>query len=431
LPLRKATADRGRLSDDLDENLERLRETLGIGESFNVTQRDLIIGGRKAALVFIDGLAKDEVMTDVLRHLLLAERPDLSPVAVEAVFKKLLPYIEVRRSETFDEIVTAILSGPLALLIDGSGEAILIDARTYPARDPEEPELERVLRGSRDGFVETIIFNTALIRRRVRDPNLRVELLTVGARSKTDVALIYIKDIANTDLVDLVRQRLEDIKAGAVPMAEKTVEEFLLGPRAWWNPFPLVRFTERPDVAAVHLFEGHVLVVVDTSPSVIILPTTFFHHLQHAEEYRENVVVGAYLRLVRFLGILISWIGPPLWLTFVLRPQFLPPALAFLGPKEPGAVPLGLQFVIAEVGLDLIRLALIHVPNALSTALGFIGAIILGDIATKVGLFAAETVLYVALAALGTFATPSMEFALAVRLSRLVLLALGWVFGFI
>lgn len=429
--MRKELGETGRLTRDLEENLARLREVLGAGESFDVIVREFVIGGRRAALLFIDGFAKDDVLTNVLRPLLSAAREELTPVPLEAVLDRFLPYIEVDRARDLDEVVEAVLSGPLALLLDGSDEAALIDARQYPARSPEEPELERVLRGSRDGFVETLVFNTALIRRRVRDPDLRVELLSVGKRSRSDIAVIYIKDIANADLVAAVRGRIEEIRAEAVPMAEKTLEEYVLGARSWWNPFPLVRYTERPDVAAAHLFEGHVLVAVDTSPSLIILPTTFFHHLQHAEEYRENVVVGAYLRLVRFLGIAISWVGPPLWLAAALNRHVLPAWLQFVGPREPGNIPLALQFVMAEVGLDLIRLALIHVPTALGTALGFIGAIILGDIAAEVGLFATEVVLYVALAALGTFATPSLEFAMAVRLSRLFLLVLGGLFGFV
>lgn len=421
----------GRLTKDLEENLLHLREVLGIGESFDVVERRLEIGGRAVAVIFVDGLVKDDVMTDVLRHLLRLERADLAPLALEAVLRRHLPHIEVSRAGTFSEVIDSVLSGPVALIIDGADEAVIIDARAYPAREPEEPELERVLRGSRDGFVETIVFNTALIRRRVRDANLRVELIPVGKRSKTDVALIYIKDIANSDLVDTVRRRLKGIEVAGIPMAEKTVEEFLLGRKAWWNPFPLIRLTERPDVAAVHLFEGHVLVAVDTSPSVIMLPTTFFHHIQHAEEFREDVLAGVYIRLVRFAAIFLSWVGPPLWLALVHDLPLLPAGFAFLGPKEPGVVPLGLQFFMAEVGIDLIRLALIHAPSALATALGFIGAILLGDIAAKVGLFANETILYIALAALGTFATPSFEFALAVRLSRLVFVVLAALFGLV
>jgi len=425
-------ADLPRLSRDLEENLEFFRRTLGIGESFDVIERNLEIAGRRAALVFVDGLAKDEVMTMVLRDMLAARRGEAAPVALEALFRRHLPYIEVSRSSDTAEIVTLVLSGPLVFLLDGFDEALIIDARTYPAREPQEPELERVLRGSRDGLVETIVFNTALIRRRIRDPNFRVELLQVGDRSRTDVALMYIKDIANPDLVADVRGRLEGIDVESIPMAEKTVEEFLLqGSRTWWNPFPKVRYTERPDVAAAHLFEGHVVIAVDTSPSVIILPVTLFHHLQHAEEYREDVAVGAYFRLIRLLAVFVSWVGLPLWLALVHDLDLLPPQLGFLGPKEPGLVPLGLQFVLAEVGIDIIRLALIHVPSALATSLGFIGAIILGEVAVEVGLFANETILYVALAALGGFATPSLEFSLAVRLSRIALLVLAALFGLV
>jgi len=430
--LSRKTADLTRLSDDIKENLKYFRETLGIGESFDVMERELEIAGRRAALIFIDGLVKDDVMALVLKEMLAADRADLTPVALEALFKRRLPYVEVDRSKDPRQIITMVLSGPLIFLMDGFAEVIIIDARSYPAREPQEPELERVLRGSRDGLVETLIFNTALIRRRIRDPNLRVELVQVGDRSRTDVALIYIKDVANTDLVDEVRERLQNINVGSIPMAEKTVEEFLLrGSKTWWNPFPQVRYTERPDVAAVHLFEGHVVVAVDTSPSVIILPVTLFHHLQHAEEYREDVAVGAYFRLIRFLAIFISWFGLPLWLALVHDSALLPPQLAFIGPREPGSVPLGVQFLLAEMGIDIIRLALIHVPSTQATSLGFIGAIILGEVATRVGLFANETILYVALAALGGFATPSLEFSLAVRLSRIALLILAALFGLI
>ena len=158
--------------------------------------------------------------------------------------------------------------------MDNEKEAILIDTRTYPVRNPEEPDTERITRGSRDGFVETMIFNIALVRRRIRDPGLRVEGFRLGRRSKTDVAIMYIRDIASDKLVDEVRDRLQGVDIDGLPMAEKSVEEFIA--ESNWNIFPLVRYTERPDVAAVHLYEGHVLVLVDTSPAVMILPATFF-----------------------------------------------------------------------------------------------------------------------------------------------------------
>src|SRR5699024_9275276 len=163
----------------------------------------------------------------------------------------------------------------LVLLVDGEETAIVIDARTYPVRSPEEPDTERVVRGSRDGVVETIIFNTALTRRRLRDPSLRMEYHEVGKRSKTDIAIGYLEDVADPDLVESLRNSLKEVKTDGLPMAEKTLEEYIFGHN--WNPYPMVRYTERPDVAATHLLEGHVLIYVDTSPSVMITPTTFFH----------------------------------------------------------------------------------------------------------------------------------------------------------
>ena len=412
-----------KLSKKLGENLKELEGELGVGVNFDILVRKLKVAGRDAALFATDGLVNDAVLTNVLRMVMKLKREELTPEALEALFLEGIPHIEVNAVTKFGDFIDQVLSGPPVLIVDGFDTAFAIDVRTYPSRSPSEPQLERVMRGSRDGFVETLIFNTALVRRRIRDPRLRVERFQVGRRSKTDVALLYLQDVANAKLVDQVRKQLQDIQVDAIPMAEKSVEEYLQsGPTQWWNPFPLVRYTERPDVAAVHILEGHLIILVDTSPSAMILPVTFFHHLQHAEEYREDVAVGTYLRLVRYIAMFLAWVGPPLWVALVLMVDQLPPGWQFLGPKKPGVVPIALQFLFAEIVLDLVRIALIHTPEPVSTALGFIGTVLLGQIAAEVGLLASETVMYVALAALGSFATPSMEFAMAVRLMRLILL---------
>lgn len=424
------TVDGTKLSRRLEDNQAKLAAELGIGTSFDVLWRDLTVGGKDAALVFIDGFANSLVLTPVLARLTAAERPDLSVDAVQKVLRAHLPHVEVDVVTTFEELVAEVLAGPQALLIDGCDQALIIDAREYPVRSPEEPDLERVVRGSRDGFVETLIFNVTLVRRRVRDPRLRVELVTVGRRSRTDVAVLYLQDVAQPSLPREVKQRIQDIAVDGIPMGEKALEEFITRKdKAFWNPFPTVRYTERPDVAAVHLFEGHVVVIVDTSPSAIILPATAFHHLQHAEEFRQDPVVGAYLRWVRLLGQFLAWLLPPLWLAAAIDPHILPEFLEFIGPEEPGRIPIGIQFIFADMGVDLIRLALIHTPDALATALGFIGAILLGDMAARIGLLAPETIIYVALSAVGTFATPSMEFGLSIRLVRLSLIVAVAIFG--
>jgi stage V sporulation protein AF len=416
------------LSRKLEDNLKFLKKKLGFGVNFDLLIREIRVASKDAALIWLDGLTSDLLLQEMLDRLFDLSFGDLAPGAANKLVTQQINFSEVETTDDVEYLVVRVLSGMAALLIDGEDDAVLIDVRSYPGRSPQEPDLERVIRGSRDGFVETLVFNAALIRRRLRDPSLRIEVLQVGSRSKTDVAVVYLQDVVNLDLLKDVKSRISSVVADGIPMAEKTVEEFITEKRNWFNPFPVVRYTERPDVAAIHLLEGHIVVLADTSPSAIILPVTLFHHIQHAEEYRENPLVGAYLRCVRILGILVAWIFPPLWLTLVLQKNILPTWLRFLGPKETTPIPLVAQFIIAEIGVDLIRIGLIHTPGALATALGFIGAILLGEMAIKVGLFVPEIVMYVALAAIGTFSVPSMEFSQAVRLSRVFLLVLGGIF---
>jgi stage V sporulation protein AF len=257
------------LNSDYDRTLDLIKKELGEGESFDIVVREFKIAGQKSALIGIDGLIKDDVMTWIMQSLFLLK--DSRSEHIKSTLQTAIPYIELSREDNIDELLYLVLSGSVLLVVDGLKELLVIDARTYPSRNPEEAEIERVVRGSRDGFTETIVFNTALLRRRVRDPKLRIKMMRVGRRSKSDVCLCYIKDIADPDLVATISSKIEAIEIDAVPMAEKAIEELIV-PGNWWNPFPRVRYTERPDVAAAHLFEGHVLVMVDTSPSVIIAP---------------------------------------------------------------------------------------------------------------------------------------------------------------
>lgn len=416
-----------KLSKNLSENVEYMNEILAVDKSFDVIYRKLRYGGKEFALYFVDGFAKDDIMNQIMMYLGFISREELVPNTMKHLLETHIGYLEVETADEFNKIVVQVLSGPLALFVEGEAEAILIDARTYPARGPEEPDVERVVRGSRDGFVETLIFNTALTRRRLRDPSLRMEYMQVGNRSKTDIVISYIDDIANPELVDTIKEKISKIKIDGLPMAEKTLEEYMF--LNHWNPYPMVRYTERPDVASVHLLEGHVLIFVDTSPSVMITPTTLFHHVQHAEEYRQKPVIGAYLRWVRLIAMLTSVILLPLWYLTVKEPTLLPESLRFFGPDKNGEIAIFWQFILAELGVDILRMAAIHTPSPLATALGLIAAIILGQMAVDVGLFTKEVILYLAIATIGTFSTPSYELSLANRMIRLYLLIAVFLFG--
>jgi len=411
----------------LDQNIEYLRKELGIDLSFDVLLREFMIGRKRALFLFLDGFANGDNIIMIMRSLLAAKQEEIVPHTMEKISSKFLPYGEVSSVDNLEEAVQEVLSGPLIFFMDGEKEALVLDIRQYPARGPEEPDIEKITRGSRDGFVETLLFNVTLIRRRVRDPKLRTEIFKIGKRSLSEVSLIYIEDIVHPDILKKIKKQFAEIDIDGLPMAEKSVEEFLT--KQYWNPFPGVRYTERPDVAAAHLFEGHVCIVVDTSPSVIIAPVTLFHHVQHAEEFRHNTLVGIYIRLIRLLGVFISVFLVPIWLLLANHPALLPDYLAFIGPKETPAFPLFIQFIIANFGLDLIRLASVHTPSPLATALGLVGALLIGDIAIQVGIFVPEVLLYISLVAIGVFSTPSWELGLANRLTHLFLLLITGLFG--
>ncbi|SDH24473.1 stage V sporulation protein AF [Alteribacillus persepolensis] len=413
--------------DDFHNNIDYLKQEIGIGESFDTIHLDLHYAGRDMGMFMIDGFANDEALQRIMRFLANLTPEHLEPDPLEQLMKTYLPYIELDKEDDLDKVVFWVLSGATALVVEGINQVIIIDTRTYPVRSPEEPDLERVTRGPRDGFVETIVFNTSLLRRRVRDPSLRMEYMSIGRRSKTDICISYIKDIANPQMIKKIKDSLKDIDAEGFPMGEKTVEEYICGRH--WNPYPTVRYTERPDTAAAYLYDGHIMVIVDGSPCVLITPTTFWHHLQHIEEYRQRPVVGTYFRYVRFFSILLAIFLLPLWFLFADNPGLLPDGLDFIGIKEPSAIPLLAQLIMIEIGIDMLRMATIHTPSSMGTALGLVAAIVIGEIAVTVGLLTHEVILYISIVAIGTFATPTYELGLANRLYRLVLLVLTAIFA--
>lgn len=412
-----------RIVKDIDSNICYLKDLLGVGETFDIVFREYLVGRKRAASFSINAMTNDVLVSNILEDITMFKQEDLNINTLKKVFYSHTTHLQAKIVDNFPDAVTSVLSGEILFFIDGESQILVMDARSYPVRSPSESNIEKVTRGSRDSFVETIVFNTALIRRRLRDPDLRFSIIKVGTRSRADVAVCYIKDITNSHLVDKIKDSLQKIDTDGIPMAERAIEEYIVrGNR--WNPLPRVRYTERPDVAVTHLLEGHICIIVDTSPNIMILPATLWHHVQHAEEYKQNVLTGSFLRIIRLTGIAFSLLLPPLWLAIVLQRHLLPETLAFLGPRESGIIPLGLQFLLADVGIELVRMATVHVPSAQSTALGFIGAFMLGDFATKVGLFGNETIFYTAVAVVGTFATPSVELALAIRIFRMSLVVL-------
>lgn len=417
------------VSKNLDENIQEFKKRLPIEKSFDLIAREITIGAHKAYYILINGLIDASLVLRLFQHFQGNEETQ-GVNSLESFLKIQLGNSEVTKEKLFDRLVTGILSGFTILLIDGFEDAMILDMREYPARSPEEPDLEKVTRGARDGMVETLVFNTALVRRRIRDPKLIYEMKAVGSRSHTDVAVGYIEGVADSKLVNHIVQTLSSIQTEALVMGEKTLEELMIKKR-WYNPFPQAKFTERPDVVSAHLLEGHVAIFVDNSPSVMLFPATLFHFTQHSEDYYQNPLVGTFIRWIRFAAILISLFFTPTWLLIAENPSKIPDWLQFLLPQVEVVFPLFIQLLLVELNLEILRMASIHTPSSLSTAMSIIGGLILGEYAIEINLLTPHTVFFMAISSLATYAVPSIEFGMGIRIYRVFILLMTGFFSLI
>ena len=409
--------------------LEKILGILQPEKSFDLVCRNTEIAGRRCALLFVDGMIKDEVMEKMLEYFLkLApsvweDVPDMQSFA-----RRIIPYVEVADEDRLEAACTAILSGNLGLFIEGFSACALVDVRTYPVRGVEEPEKDKVLRGSRDGFVETVVFNTALIRRRIRDPKLVMSIQSAGESSHTDIVVCYMEDRADLELVRRIKERISHIQVQGLTMSQESLAEALISTK-WHNPFPKTRYTERPDTASAALLEGRIVVLVDNSPSAMILPSGIFDFFREADDYYFPPITGTYLRITRIVIFLLTLFLTPLWLLLVEHPQWIPPWLAFIGVSEPNGVPILAQLLVLEFAVDGLRMASTNTPSIMSNSLSIIGALLLGDFAVQSGWFVPETILYAAFTAIANYAQPSLELGFAFKFARLGLLILTGCFG--
>lgn len=409
----------------------RLHEQLPIGISFDCVSTVFAMAEGEGELIFIDGFAKDEVMEKVMEHLMKLKPSETRETPPSNWLSRQIPYLEVSGTTELETAVTAVLSGTLVFLAAGWDEACLIDARTYPTRSMQEPEDDRVLRGSRDAFVETLIFNTALIRRRIRDPKLINEYLQVGTRSKTDITLCYLQDKVDQELLDKVRTKLQHTEVDGLSLSQESLAECLL-PKQWLNPLPRIRFTERPDSASASILEGNLIIITDNTPSVMILPTHFFDFFQEANDYYFPPLIGTYLKLVRILIFFLTLFFTPCWYLALKNPQLIPPGLEFILIDQTAALPVLAQLLIIEVMIDGLRLASLNTPSSLSSAFSILGAVILGEYAVSTGWFNGEVILYMAFVALSNYAQPSFELGYSFKFFRmafLILIALAGPWG--
>ena len=405
---------------EYEKTVEALKSYLRVGLSYDILARPFMIGSRRATLFFVDGFAKDEILEKLLEYVMSLKDEDLASIRTASAFEqKYITYIETGSDDDIRTIATQVLSGLEALVIEGVRDVVMIEARSFPTRNVYEPDTDRVMRGSHDGFVETMVYNTALLRRRIRDPRLIIEMTQIGEVSATDVAVCYMQGRVDKRQLALLQKKLKGIHIPALTMAQESLAECLVRGQ-WYNPFPKIRYTERPDSAAACISEGQILVLVDNSAAAMVIPSAMMDFLQDTNDFCFPPIIGTYLRLVRaviFLGTLFLM---PLWYLLIKNPDSVPQALHFLLIHEPNEVPILLQIILAELLIAGIKLASLNTPDALNNAFSAVGGLILGEFAVKAGIFVPEVLLYMGFTAAAGFTQPSFELGYAFKVLRLV-----------
>lgn len=415
------------LSDDFDTNVKRLNERLHMEQNFDLNYRVVEVGGKKACFYFISGFVNNDIMEKVMQFF-YSIKPEEAELSLEEWTKKCLPYGQIEYYEKMEDCLKKLLSGIPCLLIEGYDAVLGIDFRDYPCRSVQEPEKDRVMRGSRDGFVESLMINIALIRRRIRDTELVNESYTVGESSKTDVVICYKKDRVNPEFLDEIRNKIKNIHVDSLTMNQESLAECLYK-GSWLNPFPKFKYTERPDATAAAILEGNIVIMVDNSPSAMILPSSIFDIMEEADDFYFPPFTGTYLKFSRFLINLMAWILAPTFLLFLKYPQWIPDWLSFIQIEEKQNIPALLQFLILEFAIDGMKLASLNTPNMLSTPLSVVAGIVLGDFTVSSGWFNAEIMLYMAFITIANYSQANFELGYALKFMRMLCLITTGLFG--
>jgi len=424
------------LSPDLDTNLAQIKAILD--RCSDVMYREFIFAQNeqiRLALIYTDGLTDKEQISEQITKALALEVAMAAPGqeisksrALEFIKQRGLCVNEIKQTDKIREIIQAILSGDSVLLMDGYATAIINGTRGWASRAISEPEAEPTVRGARDSFVETLRTNTALLRRRISSPNLKIEVFKLGEVTNTEVAVAYIEGIVNEKLVAEVKSRLQRIKVDAI-LESGYIEELIEDHP--WSPFPTVNHTEKPDRAAAMLLEGRVAILVDGTPFVLTVPNLFVEHLHAAEDYYERFIFTTAVRVIRFFSAFISLTLPALYIAAVsFHPELLPTTLllSIAGQREAVPFPVFVEVLIMELTFETLREAGIRLPRPLGQAVSIVGALVIGEAAVRAGLVAAATVIVVAFTGIASF-TFAYSASIAFRLLRFTLMFLSAAMG--
>lgn len=414
------------ISADIEVNKLHFDAVFCTKRNFDIKKRELLIANREAVLYLVDGFVQGDALEKILAKFTELDEEDIS--SEKEFFESCIPFAGVDMESDDKELSLAVLSGKTLLMLDGFTAAFVMEMRDYPQRENAEPDRDKVLRGSRDGFTENMIFNAALIRRRIRHSDLSIEHQSIGSVSKTDIALCYLNERVDKNLLNDVRTKIKNSKLEALTMCQEDMANVINGKKRW-NPFPKYKFTERPDVAAAQIMQGDLIVLVDNTPTAMIMPSTVFDIAEDANDYYFPPLTGAYLRITRILTMLVTLFVTPLWLLAMKYPNFVPETFEFILVTENQNIPIVWQLLILEFVIDGLKLSSLNTPGMLSSTFSIIAGIIVSDFAVQSGWFSPETMLYMAFVAMANYSQPGYELGYAIKFMRMVLLIATSLFG--
>ena len=415
-----------KLHTSLADNIRLFKDLLPINKSFDIITRELSLGSVPCYFIGMNGMCDLQTIFFLFSEIDAKTFPINAkgdPSMLPQFIKDQFLYAQITFSASPKEMIQNLLSGPCLLLIDGYEQALIIDTRKYPSRNTEEPDTEKVIQGAKDGFTETLLTNCNLIRRRLRHPGLTFTLQKIGSISETDVAITYLEEHCDKNLLNHIKRNLQSLNPTALTMGIHSLKELLI-PKSFFHPMPSAFITSRPDVACSYLAEGYILILADTSPFALILPCNLFQFTQSPEDYYKNPLLGTYIRMVRILCLLISLFLMPVFLLFCLNPSWLPMGFEHLVPTNLSSMALFIYVLFVELGLDLFKYASAHSANAFSGSFAIVGGLLLGDMAIKLNWTNEEVIFYGAATLLASLGITNIELSDAIKLYRLLLLLL-------
>ena len=421
------------VSRDLEVNRTAIRTLFPEAFASDIKTDAFKIGNRSALLCFVNGSTDTESVVRIEKGLLdVGERIEEAP-DMKDFMERFIPFNDKKEERDFEKLTGALLSLMSLLFIDGFESAVILDTKKYPSRGISEPEKNKTLRGPRDGFSESVYTNTSLIRRRIKSPNLVFEEFDIGKATKTRVIMSYMKGKATDELVLRIREKLKNMDVPSLTLSQQTIADHLfhgsLSKRL--NPFPKVRYVERPDTAASMLVEGKIAILCDTTPSVIFLPVTLYDMMEETDDYYFPPVTASYLRLLRVIMLFMSVFISPLWLLALTYSSLLPPSLEFLLVDSECFIPVWLQLLTVEIMIDALKIASLNTPDNISNSLSVVSGLLLSDFAVSAGLLVPQTILYSAIASIANFIPTNYELGYTFKFWRMSLIILTALFGFL